>query len=320
MKLKKIFIKNYIRTKYLVWGGCIFSLINISFLSAITTKDVISFKEVFSINSTNKIIDTYIQANIKKGWILYSIKKLKKQGPVPTQFSFDKNLKITSIKESTPKIKKDKNFMMDVYYHKKQTFFLIQSKLKNQSNSTLKNTFLKIRFMVCNDKICLPPTNMFVKIYPKDKILKSSDMVFFEQAKFEVNEYQVINKKDRKNILFPIYTSAKKKVLTTQVHVAILPSWKLYSVQDISDSVYKTQFFFQDKSLKIISLLEGKSKSYYDENLKSNIYYFNDKARFYFTVKMKKKDKEKYTVNAKYMVCNDNLCLPPSKSIFLIKK
>ncbi|HTM98393.1 MAG TPA: protein-disulfide reductase DsbD N-terminal domain-containing protein [Pedobacter sp.] len=100
----------------------------------------------------------FIKATIEDGWHLYS-QTVKPGGPNKTVITFapskDFTLVGTTI-EPKPINKFEKVFNMNVPYFENQVVF--QQKIKLKKGSTAVKA--KVEFMVCNDKQCLPPTEI----------------------------------------------------------------------------------------------------------------------------------------------------------------
>lgn len=131
-----------------------------------------------------------VHANINKGWHLYAM-HLGKNGPVPTSFKLltPGAVLADSIKESPPKHIYDPNFKMELGLHSDSANFVIPIvfKKKIQGKQILK---VQVRFMVCNNQMCMPPTT---------RKLETSILV---KGK---------SKKSIKNVLSPIVTSPSNK-------------------------------------------------------------------------------------------------------------
>ena len=81
-----------------------------------------------------------------------------KGGPVPTTLNFKRNPLVTldgNVKETgQPKTIHDEIFGVDVKYYAETVSFVQTVKLKSAVKTNLSGT---IKYMVCNDQMCLPP-------------------------------------------------------------------------------------------------------------------------------------------------------------------
>ncbi|WP_199118626.1 protein-disulfide reductase DsbD N-terminal domain-containing protein [Pedobacter sp. ASV28] len=112
------------------------------------------------INKNEAIL--YIRATIDPNWHLYS-QNLKPGGPSKTEFTFSPSKDYALIGKTTePKAitKFEKVFNMNVSYFENEVIF--QQKIKlNKATTAVKG---KVEFMVCDDKQCLPPSEVSFSI------------------------------------------------------------------------------------------------------------------------------------------------------------
>lgn len=97
----------------------------------------------------------YVKATLEKGWHLYS-QYVEKGGPQPTKFTFEKSDGYTVsgyTKEPRAIVRLEPTFMMEVGFFENSVIFQQKVKLKGKT-AIVKG---KVKFMVCNDKMCLPP-------------------------------------------------------------------------------------------------------------------------------------------------------------------
>jgi thiol:disulfide interchange protein len=98
-----------------------------------------------------------ITAEIEPSWHLYSIVPVS-NGPIPTSFSTpsDSLFIVGTITEQDPEISYDPNFKMDIGWHSNLAWFEIPLAFTTGVSGTTA-VRVDVRFMVCDDKICLPP-------------------------------------------------------------------------------------------------------------------------------------------------------------------
>lgn len=104
----------------------------------------------------------YIKANIDPNWHLYS-QNLKPGGPSKTQITFTPSKDYTLVGTTTepkPITKYEKVFKMNVSYFEDEVVFTQKIKL-NKATTAVKG---KVEFMVCDDKQCLPPSEVSFSI------------------------------------------------------------------------------------------------------------------------------------------------------------
>lgn len=100
----------------------------------------------------------YLKATIDEGWHLYS-QFVKDGGPVKTTITFQKSKSFSLIgktMEPKPITKHEATFNMNVSYFEKSVVFQQKVKLTGKT-AQVKG---KIEFMVCDDKQCLPPSEV----------------------------------------------------------------------------------------------------------------------------------------------------------------
>ncbi|SOD20243.1 protein-disulfide reductase DsbD N-terminal domain-containing protein [Pedobacter xixiisoli] len=104
----------------------------------------------------------YIKASIDPNWHLYS-QNIKPGGPNKTEFTFLPSKEYTLVGktlEPKPITKYEKVFKMDVSYFENEVLFTQKVKL-NKATTAVKG---KVEFMVCDDKQCLPPSEVTFSI------------------------------------------------------------------------------------------------------------------------------------------------------------
>jgi len=108
----------------------------------------------FSYNDNSKQIE--MTATLQHGWHVYSTNLGGIPGPIPTEFQFQTNKDVKfvgKVQEPEPKIEFDPNFEETVKYFDEKVVF------KQNVRSKGKNTTVNgsVVYMICNDKMCLPP-------------------------------------------------------------------------------------------------------------------------------------------------------------------
>ncbi|AMP98157.1 sugar transporter [Pedobacter cryoconitis] len=108
------------------------------------------------LNAKEAII--YLKATIEPGWHLYS-QYVKDGGPVATSFTFLSSKTYSLIGktiEPKPITKNEPVFSMNVSFFERSAIF--QQKVKLVGKSVVVKG--KVEFMVCDDKQCLPPSEV----------------------------------------------------------------------------------------------------------------------------------------------------------------
>lgn len=113
-------------------------------------------------NYNSDLAQVEIKATIKEGWHLYSQNIDNSVGPVPTTFTFpssdDFQLK-GKVNEPLAIQKYDENFEATLDFFEKEVTFTQKLDVFKASNLDA-----VVTFMVCNETMCLPPTDYKIKI------------------------------------------------------------------------------------------------------------------------------------------------------------
>ncbi|MBX9733829.1 MAG: hypothetical protein K2X37_07185 [Chitinophagaceae bacterium] len=132
------------------------SLISLTSLSA-QVKDPVSW----TAEAVKKTADTYeivVTTSIAKPWHIYA-QNTPAGGPVATSVSFSPNplVKLEGKTKETGKMEKinDKIFGVQVFYYSDKVVYTQLAKVKAGIKTNLSVT---VKFMVCDDSQCLPPT------------------------------------------------------------------------------------------------------------------------------------------------------------------
>ena len=125
----------------------------------------------------DKEFDLLITAKIEKGWHLYS-QFIEEGGPIPTSFKFNPSAAYKLIGKVTENPKPitafDKNFNMEIAWHKNQVVF----KQRISLNKPITAITGVLEFMVCDDQRCLPPAEVEFEI----PLTAGSDVVIASES------------------------------------------------------------------------------------------------------------------------------------------
>ncbi|HSZ86661.1 MAG TPA: protein-disulfide reductase DsbD domain-containing protein [Puia sp.] len=112
----------------------------------------------------DKTYEIHMTASISGDYHLYA-QDAGGDGPIPTAFTFSKNpvLQLNGkVKEVGNLVKKfDKTWNHDLKYYEKYVDFVQVVQLKANIKTDLIG---KVEFMVCNDRQCLPPADVEIKV------------------------------------------------------------------------------------------------------------------------------------------------------------
>jgi hypothetical protein len=112
----------------------------------------------------DKTYEVHMTAAIGGDYHLYA-QDAGGDGPIPTAFTFTKNPLFTLegiVKEQGQLIKKfESAWSHDVKYYQNAVDFIQVVRLKSNLKTNLAG---KVEFMVCNDRQCLPPSDVDIKV------------------------------------------------------------------------------------------------------------------------------------------------------------
>ena len=110
-----------------------------------------------AVKKSDKEYTVNILARLDANWHIYSM-TTPNGGPVATTFSFNRNPLVTiagkTQETGKPQTIYDDIFGVDVKYYSEAVTFIQTVKLKSAVKTNLSGT---VKYMVCNDKMCLPP-------------------------------------------------------------------------------------------------------------------------------------------------------------------
>lgn len=132
-------------------------LVMMGFVATAQIKDPVSWK----FETVKKGTDKYqlvITATFPQPWHLYS-QNMGPGGPIPTKIELNKNPLVTVVgkPKEIGKLQKtyDKNFKMDVLYYSNEVSFIQDLSVKAGVKTNITGV---VKFIVCDDNECLPPT------------------------------------------------------------------------------------------------------------------------------------------------------------------
>jgi thiol:disulfide interchange protein len=152
------------RYQRVIWMmGVVLVALTPFFVSAQTTPPspvTFSVSDVPTTVKAGEVFTVKIRAEIEDKWHLYSIEPVE-DGPIPTSFKLlSENLYLAGeVLETEPEINYDPNFDLDIGWHSTSAEFSIPLAFASdvQGNSAVA---VQVRYMVCDDRMCLPPTNL----------------------------------------------------------------------------------------------------------------------------------------------------------------
>jgi len=119
------------------------------------------------------------------------------------------------------------------------------------------------------------------------------------------------------------YTAKKLADNKYEVHMIATPpaGWHVYSQLTPEGGPIPTTFAFAKNALVAFQGKvneKGKVVTYFDQNFKVNVKYFEGRADFVQIVTVKGKIKTNISGEVESMICNDRTCMPPTTEKFNI--
>lgn len=121
------------------------------------------------------------------GWHVYSQVLENKEGPEPTAFKFETGTDFTlegNTREGQAIRTYDPNFMMNLAYFESGATFTQTVK----ANTPLRDIITSVRFMACNEEMCLPPREVFFKVNLETGVAAPFDPLANTQAAALAND------------------------------------------------------------------------------------------------------------------------------------
>jgi len=112
------------------------------------------------------------------------------------------------------------------------------------------------------------------------------------------------------------YTVKKLANNKYEIHITATPpmGWHIYSQLTPEGGPVPTSFKFNNNALLALQGKvgeKGKVITYFDQNFKVNVKYFDGKADFVQVVTLKGNIKTNISGEVESMICNDRTCMPP---------
>jgi len=262
-----------------------------------------------------------LTARIESGWHLYSQNLPSDKGPIATEFSFDKNGDVEligKVEEPEAKVEFDPNFKMDLNFFANRVTFT--QKVKVLANTTLKGN---VYFMVCNDKMCLPPEEVLFSfdLSKTSKAENGSKETFEEKASSE--EVQESSFDQNSGLLEPVKWEFKLEsnddgTVSVIAESKIDEGWHLYSMNlPNEDGPIATEFTIEESSaieLQGEAFEEGNMISEYDANFMMDLNFYESSSKIIQKVKVNEETVIKG--NVYFMSCDDETCTTPEEVKF----
>ncbi|WP_347924169.1 cytochrome c biogenesis protein CcdA [Pontimicrobium sp. SW4] len=242
-------------------------------------------------------------AFVDDNWAIYS-QDIPDDGPIPTSFEFDKSDLFTligNVKENDKnKVTKHDpvfNMILSKFYNKAE--FTQVVKLSNP-NATITGT---LNFMTCDDKRCLPPTDVPFEFNISDSLLEQEDI-----PEFNLGSSQILD---------PVSWEFETKKVSEEEYDIIFKAniddkWAVYSQFVEEGGPLPTTFNFEESN--DYQLIDSVVESDENKVTKHDKVFDMEVSKFYnqatFTQRIKVVGNQ-FVINGnvEYMTCDDEQCI-----------
>lgn len=264
--------------------------------------------------------ETYLvsTATIEKGWHVYSQVLESDDGPVATEFTFTENSnyeKVGKNTESETHKEYDPNFEMNLTFFKDKAIFKQKINPKTDEPFSVKGN---VYFMVCNESMCLPPSEQEFEFEINKKGVKLVPVEVENNLNLDINTSQSTGLEDPVQWVFSS-TKISEYEYEISAKAVLDKTWHIYATKQESEYIIPTELYFFDESIIRNGEIkeEGELHEVFEKVNDANARYFEDEV--IFTLKITVKDPSKLVKgDVSYMVCDESHCLPPTKEEFII--
>ena len=270
------------------------------------------------------------KAEIEEHWHIYSNTLSGDEGPLPTEFTFEKSNDfelIGGIVEPKPIKEFDKNFQMELLFFDDEVTFTQNVKLNN--STTVKG---ELTFMVCDDSKCLPPDYIEFSFDLKKSAIKMKMAESKKEEKTEVVTAGSIAVEAKplvqeNKVYDPVKWIFEAKQLEGDTYefiasATIEEGWHLYSQElESADGPVPTEFIYfnEEKAFELLGKTEevGDILKEYDNNFMMNLSFYEKEVAFKQKIKLTGAGNQ-VKGDVYFMVCDESKCLPPETVEFTV--
>ncbi|MEN8957969.1 MAG: protein-disulfide reductase DsbD domain-containing protein, partial [Flavobacteriales bacterium] len=270
-----------------------------------------------------------IKGTIDQGWHVYSQVLESDDGPIATEVTFKENPNfelVGKVTESKTYKEYDPNFEMNLTFFKKEVVFKQKIKLKSDVSFDATGN---VYFMVCNESMCLPPSDEEFTFALNNKSGVKLIEVEVENKEEETPTTMVVSgeenpEKKSEGLEDPVqweFTSKKigDNLYEVSAKAIMDETWHIYANQQESEYVIGTEFYIEESlgNLKGVVSEKGELHEEYEKVNDATSRFYEGEVIFTQQIEVKPGAK---TVEADitYMVCDDSHCLPPTTEAFKI--
>ncbi|TJY37830.1 protein-disulfide reductase DsbD family protein [Pontimicrobium aquaticum] len=242
-------------------------------------------------------------ALVDDNWAIYS-QSIPEDGPIPTTFNFDENAAVTLVGDV---VESDEN---KVTKHD-PVFDMTLSKFYNKAEFTQVVTLLNpntiitgtLNFMTCDDKRCLPPTDVPFEFVVSDNLMEQESM-----PEFDLGDSQILDPVSWQFETNKISDDEYDIIFTANIE----DKWAVYSQFVEEGGPLPTIFNFEEnENYQLIdSVVESDENKVtkHDKVFDMEVSKFFNKATFKQRIKVVG-DQFRISGNIEYMTCDDEQCI-----------
>ena len=147
-----------------------------------------------SLVRAGEVVNIEISAKMEKQWKIYSIYKIV-DGPLPTEINIKGDIisEIGKVIEPEPIEEYDPGFDVTSFYHKGNTLFISQVRLKDDLPPGNYEISVMTYYQVCNERLCYPPVEknnvVKVKVEPGEPRIEKTTLTSSEKNNVGKNGY-----------------------------------------------------------------------------------------------------------------------------------
>ena len=271
----------------------------------------------------NNEFELYFKATIEDGWHLYSQNLPSDEGPIATAFDFkpsDAYELIGNTQEPTPLKEYDPNFDMELTFFGHEVTFTQKVKLL-KPNAKVEG---ELTFMVCDDKMCLPPDYIDFSFDLKGEATESkkAQPTSTPVATTAENTLPEIAG-DKPQIFDPVdwefnISTEGNGNYTISLTATIEEGWHLYALElPRDDGPIATEINFFEPDGYALNDAISVNKDFhteYDPNFMMDLNWYEGEVTFSQKITATKTTKVKGEVY--YMACNNERCITPQSEEF----
>lgn len=259
-------------------------------------------------------------ATIQSGWHIYALKVSDDPnaiGPLPTVISLDPSSDYKA--KGSPSEGKyithfDKNFELDLNYFEGKAIFKQVISLKKEGAVRVTG---RVEYMACNDEKC---------IFPDPELFEASFAPEGTEPLPATVSPTDTGEQKRSGMLEPVKWKVQSNALADGnyeiVYTAIAETgWHVYSQNPGStEGPEPTRFKYEtgDAFETIGPTQEGTPIRKYDPNFMADLAYFENGAVFKQVVRPVNAGVKELKTSVEFMVCNEEMCLPPREASFKV--